>query len=204
MRDGYARAAILALALFLAPAGIALAGDENTTADSSADGVFYALDANQGSGVQVNADDWYDMENALAGDGAQNVYTEGAANTGTGSQDNSEAFQDEWNFIDNANVGDGAQLFRGSNSNGGDRDSDDSVFTAGSYASVGNSDLEAAVSGNSVDVTGSSTGNADAAMKIDGDSRFSGLSGVSAVALGLGSNANQSVSVNVTATMDGI
>ena len=202
MRDGYARATILALALFLAPAGIALAGNENTTADAS-EGGLYALDANQGSGVQVNTDDWYDMENALSGDGTQNVYTEGAANTGTGSQDNSDATQNEWNFIDNANVGDGAQVFQGSNSNGGDRDSDDSVFTSGSYASVGNSDLEAAVSGNSVDVTGP-TGNADAAMKIDGDSRFSGLSGVSAVALGSGSNANQSVSVNVTATMDGI
>ena len=203
MRDGYARAAILSLALFLAPVGIALAGNENTTADASADGGILALDANQGSGVQVNTDDWYDMENALSGDGTQNVYTDGAANTGTGSQDNSEATQEAWNFIDNANAGDGSQLFRGSNSNGGDRDSDDSVFTAGSYASVGNSDLEAAVSGNSVDVAGP-TGNADAAMKIDGNSRFSGLSGVSAVALGSGSNANQSVSVNVTATMDGI
>jgi len=184
--------------------GIALAGDENTTADASAEGGLLALDANQGSGIQYNTDDWYDMENALTGDGTQNVYTEGAANTGTGSQDNSSATQDGWNFIDNANVGRGAQVFSGSNSNGGDRNSDDSVFSSGSYASVGNSDLEASVSGNSVDVTGGATGNADAAMTMDGDSRFSGLSGVSAVALGSGSNANQSVSVNVTATMDGI
>ena len=204
MRDGYLRAAILGLALFLAPVGIALAGDENTTADASgAEGGIFALDANQGSGVQVNTDDWYDMENALSGDGAQNVYTEGAANTGTGTQDNSDATQESWNFIDNANVGRGAQVFRGSNSNGGDRDSQDTVFTSGSYASVGNSDLEAAVSGNAVDVSGE-YGGADAAMTMSGDSRFSGLSGVSAVAMGSGSNANQSVSVNVMANMDGI
>jgi len=203
MKIATSNAALLILALLLTPAGSALAGDENTTADASAEGGLLALDANQGSGVQVNSDDWYDMENALAGDGTQAVYTDGAANTGTGSQDNSYNTQNGWSGMDSANTGSGAQVFGSSNSNGGDRNSDDSLLNAGSYASVGNSDLEASVSGNAVE-TLSAAAEANSAMTMSGDSRFSGLAGVSAVALGSGSNASQNIGVNVTAQVDGL
>jgi hypothetical protein len=91
---------------------------------------------------------------------------------------------------------DGPQLT--TNSNGGERISDDIVMVFGNASSLGSSDLEAAVSGNSVAVAGDS-GGADAQMSIYGDSRFSGLSGVSAIALGSGGNASQNVSVNVAA-----
>ena len=202
MKTETSSAVLLILALLLAPAGASLAGDANTTADASADDGILALDANQGSGVQVNADDWYEMDNALAGDGSQAVYTDGAANTGTGSQDNSYDSQNNWSVIDSANSGSGAQVFGSSNSNGGDRDSNDSLLTAGSYASVGNSALEASVSGNAVE-TLTVAAEANSAMTLSGASRFSGLAGVSAIALGSGGNASQNVAVNVTAQVDG-
>ena len=202
MKTETSSAVLLILALLLAPAGASLAGDANTTADASGDDGILALDANQGSGVQVNTDDWYDMENALSGDGAQNVYTEGAANTGTGTQDNSTNNQDGWVGMDSANSGSGAQVLDSSNSNGGDRNSNDSLLNAGSYASVGNSALEASVSGNAVE-TQAVAAEANSAMTLSGDSRFSGLAGVSAIALGSGSNASQNVGVNVSAQVDG-
>ena len=202
MKTETSSAVLLILALLLAPAGASLAGDANTTADASGDDGILALDANQGSGVQVNTDDWYDMENALSGDGAQNVYTEGAANTGTGTQDNSTNSQDGWALMDSANSGSGAQVLDSSNSNGGDRNSNDSLLNAGSYASVGNSALEASVSGNAVE-TQAVAAEANSAMTLSGDSRFSGLAGVSAIALGSGSNASQNVGVNVSAQVDG-
>ncbi|MFP6624082.1 MAG: hypothetical protein VCC20_11440, partial [Myxococcota bacterium] len=62
--------ATLALALFLSPTGVALAGDENVDASGT---ILMADDANQGSGVQVNGDEWEDISNALSGSGAQNI-----------------------------------------------------------------------------------------------------------------------------------
>ena len=203
MKTETSSAVLLILALLLAPAGASLAGDANTTADASGDDGILALDANQGSGVQVNADDWYEMDNALAGDGTQAVYTDGAANTGTGTQDNSTNSQDSWVGMDSANSGSGAQVLDSSNSNGGDRNSNDSLLNAGSYASVGNSALEASVSGNAVE-TLAVAAEANSAMTLSGDSRFSGLAGVSAIALGSGGNASQNVGVNVTAQVDGL
>ena len=203
MKIATSSTALLILALFLAPAGIALAGDANTTADASADDGILALDANQGSGVQVNADDWYEMDNALAGDGTQAVYTDGAANTGSGTQDSSYESQNGWVGMDSANSGSGAQVLGSSNSNGGDRNSSDSLLNAGSYASVGNSALEASVSGNAVE-TLTVSAEANSTMTLSGDSRFSGLAGVSAIALGSGGNASQNIGVNVTAQVDGL
>jgi hypothetical protein len=199
MKSIFTRAALLALALCITPAGIALAGDEDVTANSGDAGIW-AEDANQGRGVQNNADDWQNMDNALAGNGAQNADTDGNANTGTGFQDNTETYQDEWYGIDNANSGRGAQVLDSTNTNGGDRISNDTLVDAGDTVSLANADLEAAVSGNSVAVAGSG-GNADSGMSIYGDSRFSGLSGVSAIALGSGGNASQNVSINVTAAV---
>lgn len=197
------RVASLVLALFLTPAGVALAGDANVTADAAANGAdgIFGLDANQGSGSQTNADDWYDLENALAGSGAQNTDTDGNANTGTGTQNNAFTTQQRWKDMDYANTGTGAQVLNSQNSNGGERVSDDVVIDMGDTTRLATADLEAAVSGNSVAVAGAH-GGADAAMEMSGDSQFHGLAGVNAIALGSGGNASQNVSVNVSAAID--
>ena len=198
---------MLTLALWVANAGTALAGD----ADTNSEGVLNALDANRGSGVQVNADRWENMDNVLAGDGAQtNGATEldgtpanGNANTGDGSQDNSASSTDRWTNVGNANNGSGAQINGSSNSNGGDRDSNDIVLSLGSDdSSVTSSALEASVSGNAITVAGLD-GSADSAMALSGDggSGFHDLAGVSAVAMAAGGNSSQNVSVSVTADM---
>ena len=191
--------AILVLALVLSPAGIALAGDENVTAEGA---ITFAEDANQGSGVQTNGDDWEDMSNAVAGSGAQNVNTSGAANTGSGTQDNTISSQDDWYSIDNVNTDSGAQVLRSTNSNGGDRISNDQIIDGLEGSMVATAALEAAVSGNSVAV-GGDLGAADSSMSMAGDSDFNGLSGVSAIAIGSGDSASQNVGVNVTASLNG-
>ena len=191
--------ATLVLALFLPPAGIALAGDENSTASGE---ISFAEDANQGRGTQTNADDWEDIPNALAGSGAQSIDAGGSSNTGSGTQDNTSSFQDEWYDIDNANSDSGAQVLNSNNANGGDRISNDEVLGAGDGSMVANAALEAAVSGNAVAVAGNS-GSANSGLGIQRGSDFNGLSGVSAVAIGSGSNASQNVGVNVTASVSG-
>lgn len=188
-------ATLLALALWVANAGTALAGNENTNAR----GDLNALDANQGTGVQVNADHWENMDNVLAGNGSQNQDTVNNANTGEGLQDNSNSSADSWGEIGNANNGSATQTVDSSNSNGGNRISNDIVLTLGDEdSSVSSAALEAAVSGNSVLVSGES-GRADSEMSISTGSGFRDLAGVSAVAMASGSNASQNVSVNVTA-----
>ena len=179
--------ATLVLAAWLPPTGLALA-----------EGAINALDTNQGSGVQTNASDWENISAALAGDGTQNTEIDGDANTGSGTQDNSQASSDYWKSIGNANTGSGAQVTDSSNSNGGDRVSDDIILGAGRDSTVGNAALEATVSGNSVVVEGTD-GAASSGLSISAGSQFNGLSGVSAVAMGSGSNASQNVGVNVTA-----
>ena len=180
----------LMLALWLPPTGLALAEGAEIN----------ALDVNQGSGVQTNADDWYEISAALAGSGTQSSNIDGEANTGSGSQNNSEASSDAWHDISNANIGTGTQVTESSNSNGGDRVSDDIVLGASLDSTVGNAALEATVSGNSVAVDGAGSA-ASSEMSISDGSQFHGLSGVSAVAMGSGSNASQNVGVNVTATV---
>ena len=191
--------ATLVLALFLPPAGIALAGDENVTASGE---IVMADDANQGRGTQTNADDWEDIPNGLAGSGAQSIEASGFANTGTGTQENTMSSQDDWEGIDNANTDSGSQVLSSPNSNGGDRISNDQVIGGGDGSMVATAALEASVSGNSVAVAGMD-GTANSAMSIAGDSEFSGLSGVSAIAIGSGDSASQNVGVNVTASLNG-
>ncbi|MFP8881732.1 MAG: hypothetical protein VCE43_20850 [Myxococcota bacterium] len=188
--------AIAALSLMIASAG--LAGAAN--ADTDATGPINALDVNQGSGTQVNADVWEDMDAALAGNGNQGVDIEGEANTGSGSQDNSETSQNLWSNISNANAGSGTQLHKSSNSNGGDRTSNDIVMSLGDTAVVANGALEASVSGNSVTVSGSDT-SASSGLSISDGSGFSNMNGVNAIALSSGHNSSQNVNVNVTASV---
>jgi len=188
-------AILLALALWVANAGTALAGNENTNAR----GDLNALDANQGTGVQVNADHWENMDNVLAGDGSQNQATVNNANTGEGLQDHSTSSADSWDEIGNANNGSATQTVDSSNSNGGDRTSNDIVLSLGDDgSSVSSAALEATVSGNSVLVSGEA-GRSDSEMSISTGSGFRDLAGVSAVAMAAGANASQNVSVNVTA-----
>ena len=185
-------------AAFLALTAGEVFAEENTVAS----GEINALDANQGSGVQTNADDWENISAALAGDGTQNSEIDGDANTGSGTQDNSESFSDYWENIGNGNTGSGAQVLDSTNSNGGDRISDDAVFDASDGAIVANAALAATVSGNSVAAGGASSA-ADSSLSIAGDSGFVGASGVTAVAIGSGASASQNVGVNVTATVNG-
>jgi hypothetical protein len=187
---------VLALAFSVAHAGIALAGDENVVAT----GNITALDANQGTGGQTNADDWEDMGTVLAGSGSQSADTDGSANTGSGSQNNSASSSVDWMGMDNANSGTGAQISASTNSNGGDRISDDNVIGLGQGSELSTSDLQAAVSGNAVSVLGGSA-NANSDLFISTDSGFSNMSGINAVAMETGANGSQNVSVNVTAAV---
>ncbi len=187
---------LAALSLFV-PAGFALAGD----ADTNATGPIEALDANQGSGVQTNADDWENMTNVLAGGGSQTSNTGNDANTGSGTQDNSSDTSDNWSNIGNGNNGSGAQVLDSANSNGGDRTSSDIVMNLGDGGSVANSALESSVSGNAVTVSAMSA-SANSALNMDNGSGFSGMYGVNAIALSTGANSSQNVNVNVTASVD--
>lgn len=183
-------------ALSLVIASAAFAGDANTAAMGTID----ALDANQGAGTQVNADNWEDMPNGLAGSGAQSVDTEYDANTGSGSQDNSTATQDDWHDMLNANTGSGAQVIDVTNSNGGDRTSSDVVLTLGDSPTVANSALESSISGNAVSTSGDG-GHANSSLAIKDGSGFRNMAGVNAIALSSGHNSSQNVSVNVTASV---
>jgi hypothetical protein len=185
---------LAALSMLLASPG--LAGD----ADTMAMGSIEALDANQGAGTQTNGDFWEDMNNALVGSGTQTASTDGDANTGSGSQDNSYASQDDWSDMYNANSGSGAQVLDSTNSNGGDRTSSDIVLNLGDGASVANSALEASITGNAVTVENGS-GSAGSSLHIGDDSGFFNLAGVNAIALSSGHNSSQNISVNVTATI---
>jgi len=191
-------AGTLAALSLLVPAGIAFAGDANTNAT----GTIEALDANQGSGTQTNADDWENMTNVLAGSGSQNSGTQGDSNTGSGSQDNSVDTADGWVDIGNGNNGSGAQILGSRNSNGGDRVSSDIVMELGNNGSVANSALESTVSGNAVTVTAMNA-HADSTLTMNGGSGFSNMFGVNAIALSTGANSSQNVNVNVTANVNG-
>ncbi len=183
-------------ALFLLFVSPAFAGDANSVATGSIE----AFDANQGSGTQTNADLWEDMDNALAGSGAQAAYTEYDANTGSGFQDNSQTFQDGWTDMANANSGIGAQVIDSLNSNGGNRVSSDVVLILGDEAVVANAALEASISDNGVSVGGNG-GSANSSLYITDGSGFRNMAGINAIAMSSGHNSSQNVSVNVTAAV---
>jgi len=183
----------------IATAGLAQAGDQNTNSE----GLLQALDANRGTGVQVNADTWENMDNVLAGDGSQTQDTMGSANTGSGSQDNSSSSASGWDGVSgSANNGSGAQLGGSSNSNGGDRISNDILVGGGSDMAVASSALEASVTGNAVSIS-ELNATIDSSMTLDEASGFRDMAGVSAVAMAAGSNASQNVSVQVSADVSG-
>jgi len=194
----------LMISLSFAVVGASQAGDSNTNSE----GVINALDANRGTGVQVNADTWENMDNVLAGDGSQTQDTTGNANTGSGDQDNSVSNSSGWSGQSDheggshVNNGSGAQMNGSRNSNGGDRNSNDIVIEGGSDVTVASTALEASVTGNALTLSELNT-KVDSSMELNGQSGFNGLAGVSAVAMSAGSNASQNVSVQVTADVSG-
>ena len=181
--------------------GVSQAGNENTNAE----GMISALDANRGTGVQVNADTWENMDNVLAGDGSQTQDTMGNANTGSGSQDNSTSSASGWSASSdgsNVNNGSGGQLGDSQNSNGGDRISNDIVMTGGNEVAIASAALEAVVTGNAVSLMEINT-TVDSSMTLDQSSGFRDMAGVSAIAMAAGSNASQNVNVQVSADVTG-
>ena len=183
----------------IATAGLAQAGEQNTNSE----GLLQALDANRGTGVQVNADTWENMDTVLAGDGSQTQDTMGSAITGSGSQDNSSSSASGWDGVSgSANNGSGAQLGGSSNSNGGSRNSNDILVSGGSDMAVASSALEASVTGNAVSIS-ELNATIDSSMTLDEASGFRDMAGVSAVAMAAGSNASQNVSVQVSADVSG-
>ena len=181
--------------------GVSQAGNENTNAE----GTINALDANRGTGVQVNADTWENMDNVLAGDGNQTQDTMGNANTGSGSQDNSTSSASGWSGSSDGssvNNGSGGQLGDSQNSNGGDRISNDIVMTGGNEVAIASAALEAVVTGNAVSLMEINT-TVDSSMNLDQSSGFRDMAGVSAIAMAAGSNASQNVNVQVSADVTG-
>ena len=194
----------LMISLSFAVVGVSQAGDSNTNSE----GTISALDANRGTGVQVNADTWENMDNVLAGDGSQTQDTTGNANTGSGDQDNSVSTSDGWSGQSDheggshVNNGSGSQVNGSRNSNGGDRDSNDIVISGGDNMAVASAALEATVTGNAVSIT-ELNASVDSSMSLSDGSGFRDMAGVSAVAMAAGSNASQNVNVQVTADVSG-
>ncbi len=189
------------ISLSLVAAGNSQAGNTNTNSE----GVINALDANRGTGVQVNADKWENMDNVLAGDGSQTQDTMRNANTGSGTQDNSLSSASGWSGSSDGssvNNGSGSQLGGSTNSNGGDRNSNDIVIGGGDDTAVASAALEASVTGNAVSIL-ELNATVDSSMTFDNMSGFKDMAGVSAVAMAAGSNASQNVNVQVTADVVG-
>ena len=159
-----------------------------------------ADDVNSGAGTQTNADDWSEIENSLAGSGAQSIAAQGDANTGSGFQDNTLTKQDEWHDIPIANTSSGAQVLDSTNSNGANRTSNDVILTLGEAPTVATASLEASISGNSISASGAG-GHASSGLSMQDGGGFHGFAGVSAIALSAGHNSSQNVSVNVTASV---
>jgi hypothetical protein len=192
----WAWVAIALFSVFLITAGESFAGDQDTTTT----GGIQALDANQGSGTQVNADTWEDIGNSVAGDGSQSSDTDGSSNTGSGSQNSSSSNANSWKAVDNANNGSGEQIDNSGNSNGNDRLSNDLIIGLGHDGSIADSALDATVSGNAILAQGSSA-NLDANLSIDSRSGFDSMAGINAVAATSAANSSQNVGVNVTASV---
>ncbi len=189
------------ISLSLVAAGNSQAGNTNTNSE----GVINALDANRGTGVQVNADKWENMDNVLAGDGSQTQDTMRNANTGSGTQDNSLSSASGWSGSSDGssvNNGSGSQLGESTNSNGGNRISNDIVIGGGDDTAVASAALEASVTGNAVSIL-ELNATVDSSMTFDNMSGFKDMAGVSAVAMAAGSNASQNVNVQVTADVVG-
>ena len=136
---------------------------------------------------------------ALAeGDGAElgmNASTDDV-NLGAGTQTNIE----DWEAMESVNINGNQLTGGGTNSNGGDRDSDDVVLLMGDDAEVANYALDASVTDNKLMVGGNGS-HADSEAGFDANSGFDNSFGVTAVSVNAGASASQSVNVNVTSSV---
>ena len=177
--------AVLAVAMWMVPAGTAMS-DDNLNNDGFQEN-FVGVDSA--------------LANAMNGSGSQGSDVGGDANTGSGDQSNDALDASNWETMDNANAGSGLQLVGSMNSNGGDRDSEDVLISAGDAAAVSNSALDSTVSSNTVAVTGDGS-SANSSLQLQSGAGFTNMYGVNAIALSSGANSSQNVSVNVSAFVD--
>ena len=94
MQRTFGIAVVVAIWMVFA-SGAAMAGGPTFSAVGDID----ALDVNQGSGSQTNADDWVYLDNGLAGSGDQSSDIGENANTGSGVQGNAISEAAEWEFM---------------------------------------------------------------------------------------------------------
>ena len=177
--------AVLAVAMWMVPAGSALSDDSLNN-----DGI-------QENVITVDSA----MANAMSGSGSQSSDIGADANTGSGSQNNDALDASAWEGMDAANAGSGLQIAASMNSNGGDRISEDVLITAGDAAAVSNSALDSTVSSNTVTVSGEGD-SANSTLELSAGAGFSSMYGVNAIALSSGANSSQNISVNVSAFVD--
>ena len=159
------------------------------------------MNIHENSRLHVNANDWHEIETALAGSGAQSGSIGGNANTGSGRQENFTSDMSDWLDIVNANAGSGAQVVESSGSSGRNRQSDSLRLATpeGNSIKVSLSVLESSVSNNSVAVSGVNGSN-DSSFVMEGGHQFSGLLGVNVIVIGTGSNASQNLNVSVVSS----
>lgn len=117
-------------------------------------------------------------------------------NVGSGTQTNAN----DWEDMGDTNAGGNQLTGGGTNSNGGDRTSDDVAILLGSEAEVANYALDVSVTENGLIVDGDEA-SADSTTSFDGASGFESSYGVTAVSVNAGAGASQSVSVNVTSSV---
>ena len=159
------------------------------------------MNIHENSKLHVNANDWHEIETALAGSGAQSGSIGGNANTGSGRQENFTSDMSDWLDIVNANAGSGAQVVESSGSSGRNRQSDSLRLATpeGNSIKVSLSVLESSVSNNSVAVSGVNGSN-DSSFVMEGGHQFSQLLGVNVIVIGTGSNASQNLNVSVVSS----
>ena len=173
-------------------------GDGDNAPNTASAGDITGSDVIQGSGIQINADDWLHTDMALAGSGNQAGSISGSANTGSGRQNNAISDAADWEGIVNANAGAGAQVIQSINANGRDRNSSGVLFSTGDVnnGKVSNSILESSVTNNLVKASGEN-GSVDSSFVMQSGSQFSKLLGVSVIAISAGANSSQNLNVSV-------
>ena len=159
-----------------------------------------AEDALPAVGKEIPAHLFAQIERALTGTGNQSQRISGAAQTGSGFQDNAVAATSGWSGIDSANAGTGAQIKSSVNANGRDRVSSDTVLHLPHAIEATHASLRSQVANNSVNVT-QTGGSVNSSIVISEQGRVSNFFGITVIAMEAGANANQNVSVNVAGSV---
>ena len=152
----------------------------------------------EGPSGPMNAGDWSEIDGSLVGTGNQARAVGGSANTGSGSQTDSNVEANNWSDVVNANAGSGGQVTKSTGSSGRDRESDSleiGTFDESSML-VSQSVLESSVSRNAVAVAGRES-SSDSSFAMRDNSQVSGLLGMNAIAIATGANMSQNVNVSM-------